>query len=96
MFRDPTSEERFSCHELEGRRIQIYWDGDKCYYPARVIRYNPQEDNYTVLYENDDTNQEYTEDLKNTIWEIWEDVTLLELEVQDDNLPVSAVGLRLL
>lgn len=57
---------------LVSRHIEIYWDGDRVFYPCTVIKalpptlIDPAESQYAevvVLYENDDSNEEYTEKL---------------------------------
>ena len=35
-----------------GRRIEVWWDGDSCYYPGKIINYSPQSGKYGILYDD--------------------------------------------
>lgn len=70
-FTDPTPEEVSSGPTLIGNIINIFWDGDNVFYPAKVIRYDQGANTYWVLYENDATGQEYEENLSKSQWKIW-------------------------
>jgi len=35
-----------------GRRIEVWWDGDSCYYPGKVINYSPRSGKYSILYDD--------------------------------------------
>lgn len=57
---------------LVSKHIEIYWDGDRIFYPCTILRRiseSPTDLNdttfaeYVVLYENDDSQEEYTERL---------------------------------
>ena len=57
---------------LISKHIEIYWDGDRIFYPCTIVRRlseSPADFNdtafaeYVVLYENDDSKEEYTERL---------------------------------
>lgn len=57
---------------LVSKHIEIYWDGDRIFYPCTILRRiseSPIDLNdttfaeYVVLYENDDSQEEYTERL---------------------------------
>ena len=73
MFREPTEVEKTWTTGLISHKIEIFWDGDNVFYPGIVIRYDEEQLKHVVLYENDDTNQEYVEDLVNTTWNIWDE-----------------------
>jgi hypothetical protein len=55
-----------------GSRIAIYWDGDDEYYPCRVTTIlDGLHHKYTVLYEEDETDLQYEEDLEKSKYLIW-------------------------
>jgi len=72
-FRDPVEEEKRNLSTLIGQRVAIWWDGDHVFYPARLLTFNPITLTFMVIYDNDATNQQYEENLNNSIWKLWDD-----------------------
>lgn len=70
-YRFPNREEKQLGPELVGKKVAIYWDGDKVYYPATLTSYNENTQKFCVEYEEDSTNEKYDEDLKSSGWKIW-------------------------
>lgn len=70
-FESPSATERAYGVELVGQFVGIWWDGDNVFYPARILSYEPEQDKFTVLYENDDSGGQYSEDLHQSVWKIW-------------------------
>jgi len=55
-----------------GTRIAIYWDGDDEYYPCRVSGIiDDRHHKYSVLYEEDESELQYEEDLVKSKCLIW-------------------------
>ena len=73
MFREPTLEEKSKLIIKSGSRVEIFWDGDYVFYPAVVVKYDVAGGKHTVVYDNDDTGEEYSEDLKTTLFRIWDE-----------------------
>jgi hypothetical protein len=71
QFREPNSEELLLKSDLIGKHIKIYWDGDDVFYPADVVSYDEASKLHSVLYENDETEKLYSENLLGSIWKIW-------------------------
>lgn len=71
LYGRPTSEEQSSGHGLVGARISIYLQYEKKCYPCRVLKYIPDRQTYEVLYEEDDSQEVYEEDLRSTSWKVW-------------------------
>lgn len=71
QYRSPTAEEKTQNHELVGKRISIFWDGDNVYYPGLVTAYDPNGDKFSVVYEESSPGEVYTEDLRSSTWKIW-------------------------
>lgn len=71
LYRLPTAEEKAQKHELVGKRISIFWDGDNVYYPGLVTAYDANGDNFSVVYDEGNPGEVYTEDLRNGTWKIW-------------------------
>lgn len=71
-YRELSEAESYLTPLAVGTRIAIYWDGDDEYYPCRVtsIVDGPRH-KYTVLYEEDDTELQYEEDLEKSKYLIW-------------------------
>lgn len=42
-------------HQLEGREILVYWEDDRRWYDATVVRYYPDSDKYYFVYKSDKT-----------------------------------------
>lgn len=85
-FDVPTAEDKASKEGLIGKRITIYWDGDQAFYPCKVVSYDEDRDKYQVLYENDPTGVTYEENLRQSVWKIWnksdeEYMTMLQEQV---------------
>lgn len=72
-FRNPTKEERSGDERLVNQRIAIYWDGDNVYYPGRVVSYNAEAATAQVLYENDESGEQYEESLAEVRWLLWDE-----------------------
>ena len=70
-YRFPTAEEKLLKGDLTGRKISIFWDGDNLYYPGVVSGYNEKNGHYLVTYDENDSDEPYDEDLKNSKWKIW-------------------------
>lgn len=70
-FDKPSTVEINSGFELVGRKIAILWDGDKVFYPAVIARHDPSNGAFVVKYHNDDSDAEYLENLRKTVWKIW-------------------------
>lgn len=71
QFEKPSLQEVYGGEGLIGKKIAILWDGDKVFYPANIIRYDPSTQAYTVCYHKDDSGSEYAENLKKTVWKVW-------------------------
>lgn len=69
-FRDCLEEDRNCGDELSGCKISIYWDGDNVYYPGTVISFDSNSKKHSVVYDNDDSNLEYEEDLLVSQWKV--------------------------
>lgn len=55
-----------------GTRLNIYWNGDKRYYPCKIVGFNDKKHHiYNVLYEEDDSGIQYNEDLNKSKFKIW-------------------------
>jgi hypothetical protein len=72
QFRSPTAEEKASKGELIGKRISIFWDGDNVFYPGVISGYDEKADNFSVIYDEGNDGEVYTEDLRASTWKIWE------------------------
>ena len=70
-YRFPTREEKQLGPELVGKKIAIYWDGDKVYYPGFVTGYDESTHKFEVEYEEDSTHEKFDEDLRTSGWKIW-------------------------
>lgn len=70
-YRFPTREEKQLGAELVGKKIAIYWDGDKVYYPGIVTGYDEITQKVWVEYEENDSGEKYSEDLRSSGWKIW-------------------------
>lgn len=70
-YHSPSPLELTLKNELIGQKITIFWDGDNVYYPAVIVNYNPEDDTFSVLYENDETKEIYKENLRTANWKIW-------------------------
>lgn len=57
--------------QLVGERITIYWDGDDVFYPARILDFIEDTNMYKVVYENDESEMIYEENLTTSTWKIW-------------------------
>jgi hypothetical protein len=73
MYRYPNEDEIRFQRELIGSKIEIYWDGDEIFYPALVTEFDESTGLHTVLYDNDDTNEAYKEDLSSTKWKLFDE-----------------------
>lgn len=71
QFGKPTPQEVVLGEQLIGKKIAILWDGDKVFYPASIIKYDPSSRAYTVVYHKDESGSEYVENLLKTVWKIW-------------------------
>jgi hypothetical protein len=69
-YRDPTDEERQLRHELVGRSISIYWDGDDAYYGGLVVGFDETAGKFKVKYDGDDTGDVYDENFASSKWRI--------------------------
>ena len=73
-YRNPTDAELLTSLEI-GTRIAIYWDGDDEYYPCTITGIvdidGSNHHKYTVLYEEDDSELHYEEDLSKSKYMIW-------------------------
>lgn len=54
-----------------GKKITIFWDGDVVYYPCTIVGYDGPSDKFLVEYEENNTGERYTEDLRSSNWKIW-------------------------
>jgi hypothetical protein len=72
-FRDPTDEEKNIGAHLKDAKITIYWDGDDVFYSGKIVSIVLEHRTVMVLYDNDDTNTLYEEDLQSVRWKIWDD-----------------------
>jgi hypothetical protein len=72
-FREPTDEEKdFQTYSLVNKRISIYWDGNDEFFPALVLTFDRETDQFSVLYDGPD-DQIYKENLKESVWKIWDE-----------------------
>ena len=81
IYRDPTTEEKGAGDSIKGCHIEIFWDGDNVYYPGRVLGYDPTTDKHIVLYDGEPEGSEYLEDLRTSVWRIWDPSTMTDEEV---------------
>eukprot|EP00965_Chrysotila_dentata_P085209 2811386-Pleurochrysis_carterae.AAC.1 len=51
-----------------GRRVRVYWEGDRKWYAGKVAQYNEVSTSYIVVYDDGDVN---AEDLTNTLGLLW-------------------------
>lgn len=91
-FDKPSAVEINSGLELVGRKIAILWDGDKVFYPAVIARHDPSNGAFVVKYHNDESDAEYLENLRKTVWKIWRGTD--EEFVAYFNQPVSSLRLH--
>jgi hypothetical protein len=70
-YRLPTEEEKRQGAGLSGSKIAIWWDGDSMFYPCVVKSYDEKSGKFSVLYEEDNTGEQYEEDLNTSTWKIW-------------------------
>ncbi len=70
-YRFPTEEEKKLGQQLVGTKISIFWDGDDVFYPSTVRGYDASKGTFSVVYEEDTTEEVYIEDLKVSKWKIW-------------------------
>lgn len=89
MFRFPNEDEKRFQRELIGSKIEIYWDGDDIFYPALVTEFNDITGLHTVLYDNDDTNETYVEDLSSSIWKLFDESATDEIAEDKNNVRYS-------
>lgn len=71
LYRVPTAEEKLQKHELVGRKISIFWDGDNVFYPGIIKGYDEKTDAFSVVYDEGGDEEAYTEDLRTSTWKIW-------------------------
>ena len=80
-YRVPTKEEMAYTTQLVGALINIYWDGEGIYYPAKVVSYIPATRQFKAVYvEEAEPRVQYDEDLSSilskradrTVWAIWD------------------------
>ena len=70
-FFPPRAEENNATRALVGRRISIYWDGDRVFFPAKVLDYRDSDGKHVVKYDNDADGDVYDELLRGQKWRIW-------------------------
>ena len=71
-FRAPRAEEVSDPGALVGRRVEIYWDGDRRHYSGRVLGFDDTSRQHSVQYDDGDEDP-YDEDLLGTsAWRIFE------------------------
>ena len=71
-YRAPSATEAAFRQELVGSKITIFWDGDNAFYPCIVKGYDDKTDTFSVLYEENDNGEVYSENLRTSKWKIWD------------------------
>ena len=74
MFRDPTPTEKALSSDLIGKRVEIFWDGDNIFYSGRIKGYKSRNGTHAVLYDNDETGKIYEENLRTSVWRVYEKI----------------------
>ena len=71
-----------------GRRLEIYWDGDDCYYPGKIIGCNPSARQHTILYDDGEVHR-YQLEKEKFRWigneEVDTEAALRKLVTSEDN-----------
>jgi len=71
-FVEPSPEEKSATRALIGRRVNIWWDGDQVFYPAKVVDFQDTDGAHLVKYDNDDEGAVCPEILNTQPWQIWD------------------------
>ena len=82
-FRDATPAELAANGELVGRRVEIFWETEDKFFPAKIKTFSPDQDDATedrffVEYDNDPEYNDheqfhhFSHNLRKSIWRIWD------------------------